>query len=357
MRTRTLICSLFATFLASATPAFAQLPRCGLDNNGAHTAKVDYLQVHLSNIAKWCVDSTFWPANAVAISQFYKYYDSVVSKLTSLFGVQIPLPIVVEVTTRTGGACACGPKFGARDSVVVTGDAFSNVVVDAASRRIPSFWGYLLTLHETINVVTAHVGGGNWPVDWWADHRSPFPNMLDEHVMREIGEETNNEALENGAILQHQQFDTGGPSYDPEVVMFDNFFNRYGGFAVFRRFFRLVDEDNIHWPGNNPSQLRSEYVIAYLSLAFGTSSELTPTFAAAGVGSLDKSTAPYVLDGVAVRAVANAHCSIHAARPNSTLQLMQLQQGNYQGAVASGGIEQLCPSECTWSQSRCVAKW
>ncbi|MGA2890811.1 MAG: hypothetical protein ABSE51_22545 [Terracidiphilus sp.] len=354
-----------------ATNSSGIIGDCGMDENGAGTGQVDYVEVYSSQYAKWCVDTTYWAANQQYISQFFSYYDGAVAQLISLFNLQPSLPIVVEVTTPTGGACDCGPKFGEQQSVVITGDAYSDTFNNPQNNQaVPGFWGYLLTLHETINAFTGTVSGG-WPTDWWADHRSPFPNAMDEHVMKYIGTQQNNQTLLNAAQAQHERFaDPSISGYDSEVAMFDNFFNQYGGFTAYSKFFQLVEEDKLSWPSvsqdssdtgdNNYSTLLSEYVAAYLSMAFGTTSDLTSTFTGAGVGTLDTTEPSYTMSSAAVLGVANAHCSIRSASGagiSVTSQLSQLQGGNYQNAVASGGEQSTCPSECSWNGSQCAAKW
>jgi len=285
--------------------------------------------------------------------------------------VQPSLPIVVEVTTPTGGACDCGPKFGEQQSVVITGDAYSSTFNNPQNgQAVPGFWGYLLTLHETINTFTGQVSGG-WPTDWWADHRSPFPNAMDEQVMKFIGTQQNNQTLINAAAAQHERFaDPSISGFDSEVAMFDNFFNQFGGFPAYSKFFQLVEQDKISWPSvsqdpnftgdDDYSALLSEYVAAYLSLGFGTTSDQTVAFANDGVGTLDTTETPYTMTSSAVLGIGNAHCSIRAASGagvNVSSQLAQLQSGNFQNAMVSGGTQATCPSECSWTGSACVAKW
>jgi hypothetical protein len=149
--------------------------------------------------------------------------------------------------------------------------------------------------------------------------------------------------------------------------MFDNLFDQFGGFDGLSRFFRLVEADGIRWPvvgqdptfsgDDNHSEQLSEYVIAYLSLAFDTKKDLTPVFVEYGVGVDDKKIPPYKLNPAAVKAIADAHCSIHAASAAGLPQLQKLQQGDYQHALASGGTSPSCPVECAWTKDRCVAKW
>jgi hypothetical protein len=349
---------------------------CGTDENGSGTGTAEYIQVHASIYARWCVDATFWPANAQYISQFFAYYDGVVRLLSSLFNVKLPLPILVEVSTPrpNGSVCTCGPIFGEPVGLRMTGDAFSNVFVNPQNNQsVPGFWGYLLPLHEAINSYTGQVGRGNWPTDWWADDLSPFPNAMDELVMRNIGNAQKNQTLLNAASAQHERFtDPSQSGYSPETAMFVNFYNQYGGFAAYARFFGLVRKDGIQWqsvsqdptftPDHNYSKLLSEYVIAYLSLAFRVKSDLTPTFAKAGVGTgyTNFNIQSYTLNSAAVKDIAKAHCSIRAASAagvNVDSQLTALQKGNYMSAIASGGTKLTCPNECLWSQNKCVARW
>jgi hypothetical protein len=72
---------------------------------------------------------------------------------------------------------------------------------------------------------------------------------------------------------------------------------------------------------------------------------------------MDTRIPPYKLNSAAVKAIANARCSIHAAGTASRVQLQRLQQGDYQHALALGGTSRSCPSECFWMNNKCVAKW
>jgi hypothetical protein len=359
-------------------PPLRAIGDCGMDDNhntaSGQPAQVDYVEVYSSKYTKWCVDAKFWPSNSHSIRQFFAYYDYLVPQMSSLFNINLPLPLVIEATWPDGSACACGPKFGGQVRVALTGDAFSNTFTNPQNNQsIPGFWGYLLPMHETVNTLTGQIGGGGWPTDWWADHRSPFPNAMDEQIMRYIGTNQNNQTVLNAASAQHERFaDPKQSGFDSEIAMFDNFFSRFGGFPTFARFFSLVRNDGIQWvpvaqdptytPDNNTSPLLSEYVIAYLSLAFGTTSDLTQKFINAGVGKLDKTITPYKVSTAAVKGIANAHCSIRAAAAagvSVSASLAALQKGNYKNAIATGGTSSSCPSECSWATTsrRCVAKW
>lgn len=323
-----------------------------------------YVRVYLSSVSTWCVETNFWTANHQSISQFFSYFDEVIPTLERIFHMTSPgIPFTVQVETPYGGAHT-GSDFGV--GVGVTGDAFYNSVVNSVTgKEVPGFWGYLLTLHEAVNVFTGSISG--WPEDWWADHRSPFPNMIDEEVMRIIGQEQNNQTLIDAADLQHERF--GNPNrpsdYDSEYGMFQKFLSDYGGFDAYANVFRIMQEDKMNFSNvsANSTPLLSEYTIAYLSLGFRAKTNLTQTFAEAGVGTKDTKITPYTLDQNVVTAIADAHCSIVAAKAQGvdvSTQLTNLQKGNYKNALVSGTHSaENCSSECAFnaSTSRCVAPW
>ena len=271
----------------------------------------------------------------------------------------------------------------------MTGDAYYGVFNDPVTNTpIPGFWGYLLTLHEAINVYTGLVSGG-WPTDWWADHRSPFPNAFDYEIMQAIGTAENNNNLLLSATAQKNRFDNQSqdPSgYDTEVAMFINLWTQFcqgspcSGFPPYSNAFKFVIEDGISWPNvsedpnytgdNDYGAQLTEYVIAYLQMGFATTTDQTQTFVNAGVGSSAAFTQgcsacvppTYTVDPAVVYEVAAAHCSIQAAKGagvDVSTQLTDLQSGNYQNAIATGGTQATCPSECAWSasQTQCVPLW
>ena len=360
---------------ANSGPLPGVIGDCGNAENGAGTATVDYVMVYKSNISEWCVDKTFWSVgfHRQAISQFFNYGDTVVSGLESLFQMTPQgLPFIFEVTTPTGGAHT-GDAFNSLGDTV-TGDAFYNVFTDPVSgTSIPGFYGYVFPLHEGINVFSGLISGG-WPTDWWADHRSPFPNAMDYRAMEDIGNKENDPTLLAAANAQNEIFtDPSLSSYDGEVAMFQTLYNKFGGFTGFEHAFKLITEDGIKWPSvsgdtsytgdNNWSAQLTEYVIAYLQLGFKTTTDLTQSvFVTDGVGSLDTQIPSYTVDSNAVLAIASDHCSIRAAAGagvNTSAALAALQSGDYQNASVSGGIQATCPSECTWqpSTNQCVAPW
>ena len=359
---------------------------CGQAENGAGTGMVDYLMVYKSSQSIVCVDKTYWVApNSTVIPSFFPYFDAIIAQDKALFPVTPPnTQFVFEVQTPTGGASTgCGFSNlgdGGRYCDTVSGDSFTSVYNDPVSGApINGFWEYLFALHESINVFTGLLSSG-LPTDWWADHRSPFPNAMDAEFMQSIS--ANNASLSTAtknslaasATAQFERFtDTANPTgeYDTEVVMDVNFFNEYGGFPAYSSALNLaVNVDGLQWPSvshdtqftgdDDYSENLSEYVIAYLHLGFGATTNLTSTFTAAGVGTKDTTEPSYTLNPSNVEAIANAHCSIRAASNagvNVSTQLAALQAGNFQSAVATGGTSSSCPSECTYTKNACVAKF
>jgi hypothetical protein len=330
-----------------------------------------YLETYRSAFSRWCIDSTVFAAHAADFPKFYPYGDSVIQTLEQLFAhTPNGLPFTFQATVPTGGA-STGSDFGFGNTV--TGDAFSNVFQDPVTgASINGFFGYLLALHEAINDWTGDISA-DWPTDWWADHRSPFPNSMDFHIMQVIGQQSGNNDLQLSAIAQHNRLgNPSTPDFDSEVGMFDTLFDQHNGFNGFANVFQLVQTDGISWSaiGTNPSPLHSEYVIAFLQLGLGITSDQTQSlFVANGVGTKDTSVPSYTVDSNHIRAIGTAHCSIAAAKndPNvsqATINnaLNNLRSGNFAGAnVQSRACSQSsdCPSECACASAshQCAARW
>lgn len=340
---------------------------CGFAPKGSTGEQVDYVLAYESATTRWCVDRDFWQSssNRDAIGKFYGYGDAVYSKLQTLFNIHPSEKFVYQVYDVTGGAHT-GSDFGL--GVSVTGDAFGNVYNDQVSNApVAGFWGYLLTLHEAINDFTALVTPG-WPSDWWADHRSPFPNTLDYYLMRDIGTDRSDATLLAAAKAHHERFaDPSQPGYDPEVGMFESLYSQYGGYSAFTSAFSLVEQDGINWDDVDghvkPAEILTEYVIAYLQLGIHTTTDLTQSlFLANGVSTLDTGIGPYPVNASVVKSIATAHCSIRAAAAagrDVSAPIAALRTGNYQNAVATGGTQAGCPAECAWTSTlqRCIARF
>jgi hypothetical protein len=197
---------------------------------------------------------------------------------------------------------------------------------------------------------------------------------MDYHIMQFIGTQQNDATLLAAATAQHERFSEKSLSdYDVQVGIFDDLFDKYDGFNGLQRVFKLIKADGISWHdvAPNPSPLLSEYVIAYLQVGLGATSDLTQSsFIANNVGKADTSITPYSVDANVVGDIADAHCSIAAASADSTVAqssiksaLDSLRKGDYANAsIASKKCAQNsdCPHECscaTTTTQQCVARW
>jgi hypothetical protein len=313
--------------------------------------------------ARWCVASGA-PANALPQS-FCDYGEKIISSLEMLFNLPEQGQFEFDVEFPTSGGAHTGTACGTYGDTV-TGDAFTNVGYD-----VPGFWGYMLSLHEAINVWTASFSSG-WPTDYWADHVSGFPLSTDWHVMATIGLANSDMNLTASSAALHSQYENG----DSRIQMFDNIFALPNmGYTGYSRAFGYVQGDRVGWDDlgvPNPDQKRSEYVVAYVSLAAGQS--VLPIMQAANIcsGMPDTNAGPacsqpgcpgvaqlpvYACSEADIAAIANAHCAI-AANGNPASDLAALQAGNYAGVVP-GPCGPTCPSECgcDMSSMHCVAPW
>jgi hypothetical protein len=312
--------------------------------------------------SRWCIQSTAPTGQAALPAAFCPYGDKVVTTLEKLFNIPAKSTFEFELDTATGGAhtgTGCG-SLG--DGVAY--DAFVGSAYGATG-----FWGYLLSLHEAINDWTGMASGG-WPTDWWADHQSAFPNLMDFHIMNTIGVENNDQNLIKAAAAQKKRFYPGGDSADAKVVALDNVFMLMpggDGYAGFSHMFAMVTADGLKWDGlgvPNPDVKRSEYVVAYMSLAAGQSVLKTLQGpGASGGGNICNGTpdgtagdAPYTCSQANVDAIATAHCAA-SANGKRAADMQALRGGNYAN-VPSGPCGATCPSECACDgQSHCVAPW
>jgi hypothetical protein len=312
--------------------------------------------------SRWCIQDTAPTGQSSLPKEFCAYGDKVVDTLETTFNIKAPSIFEFELDTKTGGAhtgTGC-QNFG--DGVAY--DAFSGSAYGATY-----YWGYLLAMHEAINDWTGLASSG-WPTDWWADHQSAFPNLMDFHIMNSVGVANNDMNLITAAAAQKKRFYPGGDSSDAKVVALDNVYGAMpngDGFAGFSHMFALQTGDGVKWDSlgvPNPDVKRSEYVTAYMSLATGkTVLPLLQGPGANGGGKICNNTpdgtqgdAPYTCNEAHVDAIATAHCSI-AANGKPAADLNKLRAGTYDG-IASGPCGATCPSECACDTSNhCVAPW
>jgi hypothetical protein len=311
--------------------------------------------------SRWCIQDSVPNAQSALPKTFCKYGDEVVSTLETVFGIQARDTFEFELDAQTGGA-----HTGTACDHLGNGVAYDGF--NGHAYGVDGFWGYLLSLHEAINDWTGMSSGG-WPTDWWADHQSAFPNLIDFHAMAKLGTDDADPNLSKAAAAQKKRFYPGGDSADAKVVALDNVFAAMpggDGFAGFSRLFALQSGDGVKWDSlgvGNPDVKRSEYVVAYMSLAaHARVLDLLQGPGANGGGNICNGTpdgtqgdTPYTCSAEHIDQIATAHCAIQAnGRPAGDLSA--LRAGQYQN-VASGSCGASCPSECACDGMRCVAAW
>ncbi len=346
-----------ASFVAMMAPALTAHAQCC----PGYSLATACANVTLTK-SRWCIQDTVPTGQAALPQAFCAYGDKVVTTLESTFNIQAPDIFEFELDTATGGAhtgTACN-NFG--DGAAY--DGFTGNAYNATG-----FWGYLLAMHEAINDWTGLSSSG-WPTDWWADHQSAFPNLMDFHIMNKVGTEDNDNNLLTASAAQKKRFYPGGDSADAKVVALDNVYMAMpngDGFAGFSHMFAMQSGDGLSWDSlgvPNPDVKRSEYVAAYMSLATGKAVlSLLQGPGANGGGNICNNTpdgtqgdAPYTCSEAHIDAIATAHCSI-AANNKPSADLSALKAGNYTN-IASGPCGSTCPSECACDGSNhCVAPW
>jgi hypothetical protein len=146
------------------------------------------------------------------------------------------------------GGAHTGSVFGS-NGVSVSPDALYN-----SAYGIPQFWWHVLTMHETVNVLTGSIAS-SWV---WADGSplwaggSPFPNMCDIVVSSEIGRKD-----VSAAQLSRMEA-------DPGVRLFLGIQQRYG-WGLYRKLFSYVVMNEIRDWSVYSEPLRSAILIWFLS--------------------------------------------------------------------------------------------
>jgi len=330
-----------------------------LPSAAAHACSATETQVYKSAKTVWCVENSVVAQYGTFPQEFFPYGDDVVDELALLFNVPPQGVYTFEASKPSGGAHTGSECCGL--GVTVTGDAFYNTAYG-----VHGFWGYLLSLHETINDWTGQVSSG-WPTDFWADHVSAFPNAMDWHIMETLGTQNGNMNLLMASVAQKARFYPGGDTADPRVQMFDQIFALPGyGYQGLSRVFGFIEGDKVHWDAlgvPNPDVKRTEYVMAYLSLGAGKPVTTIMQQAHVGDGTPDGAGDPgYVVSEADIDAIATAHCSIRAAGAqgsDETADEQALRSGSYMNVTAKGKCGAGCPAECGCQSSTdlCVAPW
>lgn len=237
------------------------------------------------------------------------YLDQVYGQLVSMFDVDPASSytsgkVYFLIYNKTGGgfATGCIGEIGLGPGIGISYDAWSNPYSGTDN------WNVELIAHESTNMFTGYVVGG-WPVDWWADHKSPFPYAT-KIIIEQATDHTNAaQASTNSA--------------DPLTKMFLSISSTYGQGTYTTMFSDLRADGWTQWFGPNPSQNLGNYVAAYLSIAAGTSLVNTINVAFAQEGGIN-----YTIDATAVDAIISRRAALQEYPRNSPCWQL-FRQGNY----------------------------
>lgn len=251
-----------------------------------------YTLLHSSQYWDWYANQDRWNANPQVYQALLSFADQVYEKLKEFLGTD-PIQKTPDkrfyllVNEETGGGFAVGyiAQIGKGPGIGVSWDAWTNQFAGN------TYWSHELIAHETVNVFTGLVLSG-WPVDWWANHRSPFPFMVKIKILEALG-------YTDGAQADTERSDT-------LTKMFLDLQTKYN-WDLYRQLLKNIADDGwTTWDtlaengGSNPSILRSSYVAAYLSTAVNTNLTDVINTAYAATEHLD-----YRLDAQVVQQIIN----------------------------------------------------
>jgi hypothetical protein len=223
----------------------------------ARAQKPRFEKIHDGKHWTWYARSDQFQQEKADIEALYGYADKAFDTLCEAWGFQPPKPrYALLVMDRPGGGFAAGDISEVRritgersPGIGCSYDAFSGT-----ANGIKAYWTHILITHEMVNLFTGQIVSGGWPVDWWANHRSPFPLMTAVQIEYAL--------VPRMAVFHERQ-----GRRDPLVGMFLRLKDQYG-WSMFRKAFRTAIDDGIKWDalGANPSAIRTAYVAAYLQI-------------------------------------------------------------------------------------------
>jgi hypothetical protein len=218
---------------------------CLLGIMGAATAET---QIHSSQYAKWYVyDMSFYNQFKSNIDEVMGILDRGIPGIVSRLGVTPDLPITVHIEQGEDGwgGWAGGGEVG------YTSSCFR----DQAGMN----WIKGVVIGECVNVTTGKVTG-DWPVDWWVDGVWYFPGFVVVDVLKEA---------DNATTATKWETDEHYPTY-PVYNLFRSLLTEFG-WEYYKDFFARITDDDMDWfrVGTNPSNIKTNYIIAYMSLIAG----------------------------------------------------------------------------------------
>jgi hypothetical protein len=268
-----------------------------------HAQTTEY-QIYSSQYAVWYVyDTTFYKQYKTQVDSIIHVLDRGIPGITRRLGETPKLPIKVHIQLGTGGGLGGWASGG---EVGYTSTCFQSAGGMA--------WIKGVVIGECVNVATGSVTG-DWPVDWWVDGVWYFPGFVVVDVLKEAADT---------ASAKKWETDEKYPTY-PVYNTFTSLLKEFG-WTYYQNFFDMIKADTMSWAkiGANPSTIKTDYVIAYLSLAAGRN--LGPTFKAATVTAADS---------VEIAAIMSVEMRLRAAtaqKLNVATAWTNFRNGNYAAA-------------------------
>jgi hypothetical protein len=213
--------------------------------------------LHKSEYSVWVTPDY----NLAACNTYKNNLDSVATELdkaipliVQFLGIAPPeKPQHVQIDSGCGAGCLAGWSGGG-DVGYKLSDFFGRPQSGDGLR-----WIRGVIIGEVINSTTGAVSG-DWPRDWWCDDVWYFPGFMAGELLKQ----TVDTAFGNYWLTSEKY-----PTY-PVYNTFKSLLNEFG-WTFYKNFFAAVLADSVHWGniGANPSKIKTDYVIAYLSLAAG----------------------------------------------------------------------------------------
>lgn len=246
--------------------------------------------IHTGQHYIWYCNQSVWQAHEADIEPYFDYADRAFAQIIKDWGVPMPTRKFYLYVNPGNGFAAFAAGDIAEVHRVVGHDAPGiSVWADCywtTIHGIKGYFGYTFTTHESVNNLTGQLVTANWPRDWWADDKSPFPAMTAVQVEREVGEP-------DVSRYHDQEF-----VHDPIYQMDKSLLSHYG-WGLWRRMFDTIESDHLDLGqidnGYNPSAILTAYVSAYYVIGSGdTLDHLNPYFAGV-VPSYDENATREVL--------------------------------------------------------------
>ncbi len=219
------------------------------------------VQIYSSQYTTWySYSADFYNSKKIEVDSVIDILDRAIAQLKIDFGYSLNFPIIVKITE---GSCC-----GAYASVTEIG--FSSGNFDSSHKMCDSQftaldWAKGVAVGEFVNAATGQLTE-NWPIDWWSNGVWYFPGMAVVQSLNEIGEIS----LAN---LWESEAASGCTDYKSHSLynMFKGIKTNYG-WQAYQNAFSAIRQDQINLGdiANNPSELRSSYVLAYLTMGTGT---------------------------------------------------------------------------------------